>query len=102
MAQSLCVTHNTIGQFIIGLSENDTIYLYELWVETNQTTLLFQKFEQQFAEFLITFNNVITFYTLNEIQIMTLNFADLIIINQTSIRYFQQNPFQYLLLFKQL
>ncbi|CAD8130448.1 unnamed protein product [Paramecium sonneborni] len=86
IAQSLCVTHNMIGQLIIGLSENDTIYLYELWVETNQTTFLFHKFEQQFSEFLITFNNVITLYTGKEIQIMTLNFADLIIINEKSIQ----------------
>ncbi|CAK71722.1 unnamed protein product (macronuclear) [Paramecium tetraurelia] len=48
-------------------------------------SLLSINLNNKFSEFLVTFNNLITLFINKEIQIMTLNYTDLVIINQMMI-----------------
>ncbi|CAD8193550.1 unnamed protein product [Paramecium octaurelia] len=86
-AQSLQVAYDIDQTIIIGLSDNDTIYLYKIYDSAKLPYFSSSeyKFEQQFSQFLVTFNNLITLFINKEISIMTLNFTDLVIINQTII-----------------
>ncbi|CAD8203702.1 unnamed protein product [Paramecium pentaurelia] len=86
-AQSLQVISNDYEDLIIGVSDNNTIYLYQIYAIYNApyySSYEF-KFEQQFQQFLITYNNLIILFINQEIQIMNLNSTDLVIINETII-----------------
>ncbi|CAD8117539.1 unnamed protein product [Paramecium primaurelia] len=70
---------------IIGLSDDYTVYLYLIYYQKNYYSSSEFKFEQQIQQFFITQYNLITLIINQEIQIMTLNFTDLVIINETMI-----------------
>ncbi|CAD8213431.1 unnamed protein product [Paramecium octaurelia] len=86
-AQSLQVAYDIYGTLIIGLSNSDKIYLYQIPVSFNGSNFTSHyKFKQEFSEFLVTYNNLITLFKNGEIQIMTLNFTNLVIVNQNLIQ----------------
>ncbi|CAK94358.1 unnamed protein product (macronuclear) [Paramecium tetraurelia] len=71
---------------IIGLSDNQTIYLYQQQYEvkgaysnSNQT------FEQEILNFLVTQNNIVILFSNYEISIMTLDFENILDLNQEQI-----------------
>ncbi|CAD8125440.1 unnamed protein product [Paramecium sonneborni] len=85
--QALQVAYSISEILIIGLKDNDKIYLYQIYcnqIEPSSYKFQFRKFEEQFS-FLVTFNNLITLFERKEIQITTLNFTDLVIINEIMI-----------------
>ncbi|CAD8203650.1 unnamed protein product [Paramecium pentaurelia] len=86
-AKQLQASCNDDGNLIIGVSDNDTIQLYQIYPFQDKPYFLSLefKFEQQFQQFLVTYNNLITLFVNEEIQIMTLNFTNLVIINETMI-----------------
>ncbi|CAD8192570.1 unnamed protein product [Paramecium octaurelia] len=84
---------------LIGLRANNTIYLYQYQHDTNRLISYSNNtFQQQFSDFLVTYNNIIILFPNEEIQIMTLQFTNIITLNQQSISKFfrniQFNPIQ--------
>ncbi|CAD8129457.1 unnamed protein product [Paramecium sonneborni] len=82
---------------IFGINNKNTIYLFQY--DLNNT--VYQQnftFDQEFSDFLITFKNIIILIYKKEIQIMTLNFTNIFVLNELQIiKYFnkiQFNPIQ--------
>ncbi|CAD8199142.1 unnamed protein product [Paramecium octaurelia] len=82
---------------IIGLSDNQTIYLYQQQYEVNRTySNQNQTFEQEIINFLVTQNNVVILFSNKEIQIMTLDFENISTLNQDQInQHFQNKTIQF-------
>ncbi|CAD8114073.1 unnamed protein product [Paramecium sonneborni] len=83
-AQQLQVAYSMYSTIIIGVSENDTIYLYQLKLNGSLETSNYQ-FKQQFSEFLVTYSHLITLLSKKLIYIMNLNLTNLVIINEKMI-----------------
>ncbi|CAD8181343.1 unnamed protein product [Paramecium octaurelia] len=99
-ASSLQVAYSIYPErIIIGLSTNDTIYLfYYFYNNISIISYLNYTFEQQFSEFVLTYNSIIILIPSHEIQIMAFNFTNVFKLNQSSINNLfnniQFNPIQ--------
>ncbi|CAD8177007.1 unnamed protein product [Paramecium pentaurelia] len=76
---------------IVGLSDNNTIYLFKNNQEGQQISQLNYTFESQVSEFLINYNTIIIRILNQEIQIMSLNFTNTFILNQQVINSIFKN-----------
>ncbi|CAD8070488.1 unnamed protein product [Paramecium sonneborni] len=83
---------------IIGISNNDTIYLFNQSINNSTYYSYNITFEQELSYFLLTQNNLIILFLKQEIQIMTFNFINTFTLNQSYInKHFknvQFNPIQ--------
>ncbi|CAD8168770.1 unnamed protein product [Paramecium pentaurelia] len=71
---------------IIGLSTNDIIYIFYYYID-NSSMISYSNytFEQQFSDFVVTYNNIIILILNQEIKIMTFDFINIFTLNQQSI-----------------
>ncbi|CAK79299.1 unnamed protein product (macronuclear) [Paramecium tetraurelia] len=93
-AKSLKLAYSIEPTMIIsGLNTNDTIYLFQSQNNSNiyDITLSNYTFDQQFQDFVITYNSIIILILNQEINIMTLNFTNTFSLNQESINNLFEN-----------
>ncbi|CAD8111334.1 unnamed protein product [Paramecium sonneborni] len=86
-------------KILIGLSSNDTIYLFQYQNNSNSSmTQSNYTFEQQFSDFVLTYNSIIVLIQHQEIQILAFNNQNNYTLNQQSINKLfnsiQFNPLQ--------
>ncbi|CAD8183595.1 unnamed protein product [Paramecium pentaurelia] len=80
---------------VIGLKDNNTIYLFKQNQNNNIYNQLNFTFEQEFSDFQVTYQNIIILIQKQEVQIMSLNFTNKFTINQQYInQHFQNIEFQ--------
>ncbi|CAD8119093.1 unnamed protein product [Paramecium primaurelia] len=87
-ASSLQVAYSIYpDKLIIGLSTNDTIYLFLYKNESTipSVTQSNYTFEQEFSDFIVTYNSIIILIEQQEIQILTFNYTVTYTLNQQSI-----------------
>ncbi|CAD8062881.1 unnamed protein product [Paramecium primaurelia] len=73
------------SMLIIGLSTNDTIYLIQYNYDKNSIISSNYTFEQQFSDFVVTYNSIIILIEQQDIQILTFNYTVTYTLNQQSI-----------------
>ncbi|CAD8087759.1 unnamed protein product [Paramecium primaurelia] len=80
---------------VIGLKDNDTIYLFKQNQNNNIYNQLNFTFEQEFSDFQVTYQSIIILIQKQEVQIMSLNFTNKFTISQQYInQHFQNIEFQ--------
>ncbi|CAD8182503.1 unnamed protein product [Paramecium octaurelia] len=86
-ASSLQVAYSIYPQMmIIGLSSNNTIYLFQFYNSTNSIISYSNyTFNSQFSDFVVTYSNIIILIPNQQIEITTFNFTNTFTLNQSSI-----------------
>ncbi|CAD8204851.1 unnamed protein product [Paramecium pentaurelia] len=92
-ASSLQVAYSIYPKMIIiGLRANNAIYLFQYFDDT-KNIINYQNFtfQQNFSDYLVTYNSIIILFPNQEIQILTLNFTNTFTLNQQSINILFKN-----------